>query len=42
MYYWQHCCRIFHINYCYNAHKSVTKEKIVDMAMNGSDDRDTV
>ncbi|MBA0217002.1 IS1 family transposase [Pectobacterium brasiliense] len=32
----QHCRRTFQINYCYNADKPGTKEKIVDMAMNGS------
>ncbi|MBN3131595.1 hypothetical protein H4F52_07550 [Pectobacterium brasiliense] len=29
------------MNYCYNAHKPGTKEKIVDMAMNCSGVRDT-
>ncbi|WP_072038135.1 IS1/IS1595 family N-terminal zinc-binding domain-containing protein [Pectobacterium brasiliense] len=32
----QHCRRTFQINYRYNAHKLGTKEKIVNMAMNGS------
>ena len=34
-------CRYCQINCCYNAHKPGTKEKIVDMAMNGSGVRDT-
>ena len=35
------CNRTFQTNYTYNARKPGTKEKIVDMAMNGSGTRDT-
>ncbi len=40
-YYCQHCKRTFQYHYRYNAHKPGIKEKIVDMAMNGSGVRDS-
>lgn len=36
------CRKSFQLEYAYEAHKPGTKEKIVDMAMNGSGVRDTV
>ncbi|MDE9590596.1 IS1-like element transposase, partial [Xenorhabdus bovienii] len=35
------CQRTFQLNYRYNGHKPGMKEKIVDMAINGSGVRDT-
>ncbi|MDE1482074.1 IS1 family transposase [Xenorhabdus bovienii] len=40
-YYCKDCQKTFQLNYRYNGHKPDTKEKIIDMAMNGSGVRDT-
>ncbi|QTL39800.1 IS1 family transposase [Xenorhabdus budapestensis] len=40
-YYCKDCRKTFQLNYRYNGHKPDMKEKIVDMAMNGSGVRDT-
>lgn len=40
-YYCTECAKTFQLNYRYNGHKPGTKEKIIEMAMNGSGVRDT-